>query len=486
MTQDLLNASSGSYSVTATDLNGCMDSASFIIQPKNPLRIFRQVKQETCAGANDGSIGLNIIGDYPPFYVIWSTGDSTSAIMNLQSGTYTATISDAAECDTVINVNVGVSPPISLSAVATSSTGSNGEIDLTISGGNPPYTINWSNGATVEDPESLAPGNYSVTVSNPGCSTDSLTVQVDSAFQITGKVRGINSFNDTFNVTSGIVVVFGLTDPLGGYDTVDVVQIGGSGIYRTGEILVDSVILLAVPNDILFPDLIPTYFGGNQLWTNAQTHYSSSPQPYDIVCPYNRSQQTGTSTINGQVLSNLGSGKRSDPIDNVGVSLGNQSIALLDYIKTDANGNFVLSNLEAGQYLLTIDYPGIPMMPLNTLDIVSDGETVTVEVSIDDDIVSFKVINTGIERDDILKAIEIYPSPSDGRFIMQLASTQAVQLIVSITNLYGKKVYQDKLEITSGLNTAQMNLSELPGSIYMLSLTTNDNRMQWLHKVVIH
>ena len=46
--------------------------------------------------------------------------------------------------------------------------GYNGAIDLTISGGIPPYTIMWSNGSSGEDISGLGAGLYSVTVSDNG------------------------------------------------------------------------------------------------------------------------------------------------------------------------------------------------------------------------------------------------------------------------------------------------------------------------------
>ena len=43
-----------------------------------------------------------------------------------------------------------------------------GEIDLTVEGGNSPFTYYWSNGATTEDIDGLCPGTYDVSVTDAG------------------------------------------------------------------------------------------------------------------------------------------------------------------------------------------------------------------------------------------------------------------------------------------------------------------------------
>ncbi len=58
-----------------------------------------------------------------------------------------------------------------------------GHIDIDVSGGVPPYTYQWSNGATTEDLNNIYTGTYSVTVTDTrGCTATALSLEVPECY----------------------------------------------------------------------------------------------------------------------------------------------------------------------------------------------------------------------------------------------------------------------------------------------------------------
>lgn len=170
------NLSAGNYQITVTDANGCAKVVNVIIPEAPIFTINPVVKQISCFGANDGSINLNLIGGIAPVKLVWNDG-STSGLTrnNLGPGTYTVTITDSKPC--VITRTFVIQEPQLLVLGANVSdaldcvNANSGAINLLVSGGTPPFTYLWTNGATTEDLTNIPGGNYMVTVTDArGCS----------------------------------------------------------------------------------------------------------------------------------------------------------------------------------------------------------------------------------------------------------------------------------------------------------------------------
>jgi SprB repeat/Secretion system C-terminal sorting domain len=181
-TQNISNLASGNYTCTITDVNGCsvVSSTITITQPAAPLAINNVTSNNlTCANANNGSITLTVSGGTPPYTYNWITGGNSSTISNLPSGTYNCTITDNNGC-TLVSPSVTITSPSAISITnalltdASCGQADNGSIDISVSGGQSPYTYLWNNGATTQDLNSISSGIYNCVITdNNGCNISS-------------------------------------------------------------------------------------------------------------------------------------------------------------------------------------------------------------------------------------------------------------------------------------------------------------------------
>lgn len=160
----------GVYTVTVTDANQCMASATATVNASDPILASLTVNAATC-NANDGSIIVNVTSGTAPFTYTWNPLVSNSNAANgLTPGLYEVTVADANGCSTTLNgvVNAsGISAFVVSQTDATCSNSENGSATVAGSGGTAPYDFLWlSLGDTTATVSSLAPGTYTVRVSD--------------------------------------------------------------------------------------------------------------------------------------------------------------------------------------------------------------------------------------------------------------------------------------------------------------------------------
>ncbi len=144
----------GPFSVQVTDAALCKITPTTTIIPPNGFNIVSVNTTSSNCGGSDGKITINITDGAVPFtYTLTnSLGDSyvetnnfrNWVFSNLASGTYTLTISDNGGCTFTNTYTINNTPLFTFTADTTGTTCNlnNGYVDITVSGGTPPYTYN--------------------------------------------------------------------------------------------------------------------------------------------------------------------------------------------------------------------------------------------------------------------------------------------------------------------------------------------------------
>jgi len=162
---------------------------AIVISPPAPIT--------SCNGFCDGAATANVSGGTPPFTYSWApSGCTTSACTGLCAGSNTVSVTDANACTTKKIFVIG--QPLPLVANGSSTTincfgNCNGSACVAPTGGNPPYTYSWSNGATTSCITGLcAPLSLTCTVTDTKTCTATYTTSITQPTALTVTVTGTN------------------------------------------------------------------------------------------------------------------------------------------------------------------------------------------------------------------------------------------------------------------------------------------------------
>ncbi|MBA4239321.1 MAG: hypothetical protein C0448_01245 [Sphingobacteriaceae bacterium] len=160
----------GTYVIKVTDNLGCIGLATtpLIIQPL-PITTVLSHTNVSCFNGSNGIASVVASGGTPGYTYSWTpTGNISSSISGLTSGTYTVQVKDSYSCTSTNTIAVTQpTSSISLSVVSNSVScfgGTNGSVIATANGGTLPYSYLWNGvGVSGNVLSNITAGTYTVT-----------------------------------------------------------------------------------------------------------------------------------------------------------------------------------------------------------------------------------------------------------------------------------------------------------------------------------
>ena len=121
----------------------------------------------SCSAGNDGTATVLISGGISDYQIEWSNGETTPTISNLIAGTYFVFVTDSRGCKVTSQIEINQPGNINIEIEKVNPIcyeGSNGSIEINVTGGTSPYKYLWNTGETTSTINNLSSGLYRLQV----------------------------------------------------------------------------------------------------------------------------------------------------------------------------------------------------------------------------------------------------------------------------------------------------------------------------------
>ncbi|MCD6013883.1 MAG: hypothetical protein K0Q79_3745 [Flavipsychrobacter sp.] len=469
----------GSYSYTATDANGCTASHTVTITNPSEIVVSASVTNVSCFGGSNGAVVVSAAGGT-------GTLSGTGTYSGLSAGSYSYTVTDANGCTATTSGSI-THPSAALIVSATaanvscnSANGgnhSNGSIATSVSGGTASYSYSWSGGAS---PSGLSIGTYSVTVtdaqgctaataatvSQPSAMSASLTASNVSCHTSNGSSHSNGSISSSVSGgTSSYTYAWsnsqtGATNTGLSIGTYSVTVTDANSCTTTGSATVGQPSVLTLS------------------WTGSAPHYttvSTCSAGYAVLYGYDDTLTTSVSGGTGTKTYYWSGGTTNTTgmltLPSTGTAPSTYTVSV-----TDANG-CTSSRLSACVVDVRCSTPG----NTSKTQVCKKSKTICV----DDNALAAQLASGatvgpcgswrhGNDENSIANAgvIKVYPNPTEGIINIEIPVANKTADII-ITDVAGRVVDQRSITDNKG-EVIQFNLSDVAKGMYLVKIVARD------------
>ncbi|GIV35170.1 MAG: hypothetical protein KatS3mg031_2705 [Chitinophagales bacterium] len=449
-----------------------------------------QTTDPSCFGASDGEAQAWISGGTPPYSYYWSNGQGSPTAVTLSAGNYGVTVQDSNQCSATALFSLQTPADLSLSFTTFPAYCGNasGSVITSVSGGTPPYTYVWSNGADSSVLSHLAAGSYTLTVTDKkGCAkvATATIAHINSSLQIGFTILPVSCFGSH----NGAIDV----EVAGGFPPYDYFWSDGSlsqdvsgvaaGIYTlevtdsAGCQFTDTFTIPEPPP--LGLHIITEEDSCGTILVEAIAVVSGGTPPYSFLWSNNSTSSTVTNlnkgshavtvtdangcSVSQSIIVDAGPGVSISSFsvtpDSAGLATGSISVTVTGgsppYAFLWSNGATTpaLHNLFAGDYLLTVtDVNGCSATASFSVSYVPDN-TVGISHLFSDNLV-----------------FSVFPNPSSGKVYISLHIPQQNQLLITFYEQTGRQLSSETIHLPAGQHT--LPLPDVPTGLYLLKIKT--------------